>query len=276
MARPTLDVLLYHDVSDDGGVDARSNPAYTTSISRLERHLELLRRRAYRFLRTDQWLDLRSRKEGGTVRWAMLTFDGPHVGWFTHVVPLLCRTSTPATFFITSAWVGEAHPFPESRSIRWSDVRELLRHDAGSAGGLFDLGCHSMTHAILSRSPAETDALFARRLRTEIVTSTEMVRTECRSPVRAFAPPKGRGSLVDMAEPLREARVEAVRWASMPGATNAFEADPFNLQIRYCDHLDAGDHGLRNELRGPAVRILRSTYRRARRVLALLAGRARP
>ena len=112
-------MLLYHDVcASEAERNETANPRFTTPLPKLRAHLEILREQGYRTLGLEDWLATRETAEGPSENpVAILTFDGPHEGWFQHAIPLLRETGTPAAFFITAGWIGAKHPYPESRNF---------------------------------------------------------------------------------------------------------------------------------------------------------------
>ena len=140
MAAATIDILLYHDVcSTFDEAETRSNPAYTTPLPKLQHHLEWLSDSGFKAVRLGEWLDARAERQRWQGKSVVLTFDGPHIGWFEHVIPLLVRLEFPATFFVTAGWVGTQHPYPESRHLSWVDIANIEQSTDKSGRQLFDL-----------------------------------------------------------------------------------------------------------------------------------------
>jgi peptidoglycan/xylan/chitin deacetylase (PgdA/CDA1 family) len=165
----------------------------------------------------------------------MLTFDGPHTGWFEYVIPLLKEREFPATFFVIAGWVGSQHRFPESRYLTWDDIAGIERCKVRSGRQLFDVGSHSMWHTTLDMQPGENGSKYHQRLHEEIVKATTVMRERTGLPVRTYAAPKGKGDLASLRKRFELAGIQAVRWASLPGKSNQYQQDLFDLQISYCD-----------------------------------------
>jgi len=232
----TVDILLYHDIARDEEEARRlSNPLFTTPLPRFKAHLQWLRRSRYKPIRLNEWLDARLQGERWQGKYVLLTFDGPHTGWFEYVFPLLVEMEIPATFFIIAGWVGPRHAFPESRHLRWEHIEriETLRGKKGKQ--LFDIGSHSMWHTTLDKKASENNAEYRKRMSEEIVEATRLIRNRTGCPVRTYASPEGAGDRTALAPLFRLAGLEAVRWAGYPGRMNVFMQDFWDLDISYCD-----------------------------------------
>lgn len=236
MAAATIDILLYHDVC--GMVEEAkscSNPAYTTPLAKLRYHLDWLCHSGFKAVRLGEWLDARVEGRLWRGKRILLTFDGPHVGWFEHVIPLLLRWQLPATFFVTVGWVGTEHPYPESRHLTWDDIAEIEQLTDRNGRQLFDVGCHAMWHTVLDRRSSESELEYRQRLDEEIIEACHLIREQTGFSVKAYAPPKGQGNLASLRLFFELADLAAVRWASLPGEQNRYRRDLFDLQISYCD-----------------------------------------
>lgn len=262
MSEATIDILLYHDIARNE-MDAKklSNPLFTTPLPRFRTHLQWLKRSSYKPIRLNQWLDARQKGENWKDKHVLLTFDGPHTGWFEYVLPLLVEMEMPATFFVIAGWVGEKHAFPESRHLRWEHISriESLRDRKGKQ--LFDVGCHSMWHTELDRRAGESSQEYHRRFEEEVVHSTEVIRRHTGCLVRSYAPPSGDGDLNLLRGHFSAARIEALRWATTPGKRNGYRTDFFDLQISYCDNLNYASTQLEIVLSDPMKRFCKRLLR---------------
>ena len=246
MTTDSIHILLYHEVcATNLERQTLSNPLYTTSISRLTEHLMYLQRSGFIGIRLGEFLGAgnHGRNRPGK-KYFILTFDGPHAGWFDYVIPLLRDMEIPATFFVTAGWVGQGHPYPESRNLSWSHISGIEHITASSERQLFDVGSHSMWHTPLHRQVSETSSSFASRLMEEIVTATHMIRQHTGLPVLSYAPPKGIGDMNVLRPFFDMARITMVRWASLPGRINHFDDNLLDLQICYCDNSSHTDKKL--------------------------------
>ena len=239
-ARPgSVAVLLYHDISRDRTqAEALSNPDYTTPLPKLEYHLKWILNSGYHPLRLEEWIGVQRRGEKLPGNHLLLTFDGPHKGWFEYLLPVLERYAFPATFFITAGWVGADHPYPESEDLSWEDINRLTKVQDGDGRQLFDLGCHSLTHSILEQGSEEGQKGYRQRLREEIILPARVMRKHTDSPVLSFALPKGRGRPNELHPYFQQAGYQAVRWARLPGSINRMDKNLYDLQILYCDTLE--------------------------------------
>lgn len=148
MARGTLPplALAYHGVADvsrridQEGLFVRSED--------LRRQIAKLRDWGYVLVRFGELADLVGRSQGAGH--AALTFDDGLVDNLETLVHLLREEDAVASVFVTSGWLGEAHPAaPWTRIVTADELREL--HAAG-----VEIGAHSITHADLSTLPYES------------------------------------------------------------------------------------------------------------------------
>ena len=144
-----------------------------------------------------------------------LTLDDGYADWHEVVAPVLEDLGCPATFFVSSGFVGlgasAARVFRVERLGRTGDLAPLsvaqLRDLA--ANDLFEIGSHTVSHVDFSTT-ATPDALAA-----EIVGDRTRLEDWTGRPVRWFAYPWGRR------RQLVPSAVEYVRHAGFEGAFTA-------------------------------------------------------
>jgi peptidoglycan/xylan/chitin deacetylase (PgdA/CDA1 family) len=69
-----------------------------------------------------------------------LTFDDGHKTWVEVVLPTLTELAIPATFFVTTSWVGKQ---AGSTALSWSDCQQLVAAN-------MTIGSHTVTHRALA------------------------------------------------------------------------------------------------------------------------------
>jgi len=157
---------------------------------------------------------------GGTLS---VTFDDGYADNFIVAAPILERLKIPATFFVTTGFIGSSVPAPWDEALEWAQswmswdqVREL------AARG-FHIGSHSDRHLMLS----DTDPP---KLRVDLETSKRTLEQELRTPARFFAYPfGGRKDISDASRQLvREIGFECC--LSCFGGVNPVKSDPYFLQ----------------------------------------------
>lgn len=161
----------------------------------------------------------RGKEMGGTLS---ITFDDGYRDNFETAAPILRRLQLPATFFVTTGFLGsrtvpswDQHLAVQPGWMDWNQVRAL------AAQG-FEIGCHTDTHIDLGTATAEA-------VRAELEVSRQRLRVELGSPADLFAYPFGGR------QNICERSLELVRAAgfsccvSCCGGVNTPSADPFGL-----------------------------------------------
>lgn len=111
---PHAIILLYHRI-----VDIDSDPQLLCVSPRFfEEHLEIINR-YYRPIHL-QYLRERLRRGNGLHRSVVITFDDGYAENLYQAKPLLERYGVPATFFLTSGYIGQG------REFWWDDLERLL------------------------------------------------------------------------------------------------------------------------------------------------------
>lgn len=157
---------------------------------------------------------------GGTLS---VTFDDGYVDNFSVAAPILKRLNIPATFFVTTGFIGSTIVPPWDGQLRvpqrwmsWDQVRELR-----SQG--FDIGSHSDRHlSLTSCEPAV--------IRSDLTTSREKLERELGARVGLFAYPFGGREDISTTsrELVREIGFDCC--LSCFGGTNPATSDPYHLR----------------------------------------------
>lgn len=157
---------------------------------------------------------------GGTLS---VTFDDGYVDNFTIAAPILRKLGVPATFFVTTSFIGTAIVAPWDDGLKmpqkwmsWDHVRELA-----SRG--FEIGSHTDTHVNLSTTAPP-------KVREDLVASKEKLERELGAAARLFAYPfGGREDISDASRELvREIGFECC--LSCFGGVNTANTDPYFLR----------------------------------------------
>jgi len=177
-------VLMYHSVSE--ALAARRYP-YAVTPARFESHLRFLRRRGIPILPLSEVAEnIRAGRPAGRLA-AAIAFDD---GWrdnFTSAYPLLRKYSAPATFFVTTDWIGRAEaPIPALADIRipggamigWDDLRQA------AVEGLVSIGGHGRSHVPLTGRPSD-------EARSEVIEAKRRLEDGLGRPVPLFSYPAG-------------------------------------------------------------------------------------
>ncbi|MEV5956396.1 polysaccharide deacetylase family protein [Streptomyces sp. NPDC051987] len=116
------------------------------------------------------------------VRPVLITFDDGYEGVHRYALPVLAKHGFASTLFVSTGWIRGAYDTGGGLDVMldWDQVRDL-------AGAGCEIGGHSHTHP-------ELDQLDDERLRTELVTSREIVTDELGTAPASFAYPYGYSS----------------------------------------------------------------------------------
>ena len=108
----------------------------------------------------------------------IITFDDGFKDNYTTAYPILYKYDLPATFFITTSFVGK------KGYMEWKNVRELAQSG-------FDIGSHGVTHRKLS-------ALSLHRVEEELKFSKEIIEAKIHKSINLFAAPYGDKNSVNL------------------------------------------------------------------------------
>jgi peptidoglycan/xylan/chitin deacetylase (PgdA/CDA1 family) len=130
--------LAYHNIHERSLPPnvPRTASMYHISSDLFTQHLDSIYASGHKVLSVGEFIASPDRRAGSVV----LTFDDGWMGAFAIAVPLLARRGWPATFFITSDFVG-----------RQGFCRPQMIQEAASAG--MEIGIHGTTHRMLSSCP---------------------------------------------------------------------------------------------------------------------------
>jgi peptidoglycan/xylan/chitin deacetylase (PgdA/CDA1 family) len=162
--------------------------------------------------------DLVDARDAGGRKCVALTFDDGYADWHEIVAPVLEQFDCPATFFVSSGFVGlgpaEARKFRVERLGRSADLAPLTVAQLGdlSANDLFEIGSHTVSHVDFSVDSTPGG------LAAEIDEDRKRLEDWTGNAVRWFAYPwGGQRQLVPVAvEHVRRAGFEAA-FTALPG-----------------------------------------------------------
>ncbi|TVP58434.1 MAG: polysaccharide deacetylase family protein [Gemmatimonadales bacterium] len=156
---------------------------------------------------------------GGTLS---ISFDDGYRDNRTIAAPILSERGLPATFFVTTGFIGTDRVTPWDRELgirsewmRWDDVRDLKEMG-------FELGAHTVNHVDLGK-------VHGPLAREEILESRARIEAETGAEVRSFSYPFGG------VQHFTEANRELVRELEFECCLSAFggivgqDTDPFRL-----------------------------------------------
>jgi peptidoglycan/xylan/chitin deacetylase (PgdA/CDA1 family) len=208
-------IVAFHRINDDMPQDG-----LTCSAAKFEKFCRYFSSR-FRVVSLREQIagSRRGQDMGGSLS---ITFDDGYLDNFQVAAPILQKHRLPATFFVTTGFLGTSIVAPWDASLltapRWMDwthVRQLL-----SLG--FEIGNHSDTH--LNMATSGPDAI-----RDDLSASREKLKRELGVKAQLFAYPfGGRDDISDAARTMvRDLGFECC--VSCHGGVNASNADPYFL-----------------------------------------------
>ncbi|MEL7563859.1 MAG: polysaccharide deacetylase family protein [Dehalobacterium sp.] len=138
-----IPVLMYHDFAPKVSKELSS---ITVSAELFEKQLKALLDQGYTpvsFYQLNQYLN---REAGLPSKPVIITTDDGYLSNYTMAYPLLKKYQIPATFFITTAFMGKSTQYSH---ITWAQAKEMEQ------SGLIDIQSHTHRHLLLNLLPEE-------------------------------------------------------------------------------------------------------------------------
>lgn len=175
-------ILMYHHVCPLDRIPVRQIDQegwrYTLSPGLLNRQLDYLKARRYRFISFSEYVERLPQIAKGRELLTTVTFDDGWLDNFSYALPILSQKRIPATFFVVS---GRMERISSDRRMSAEQLRLL------SNSGM-TIGAHTRSHPNLTEvSGAELDQ--------ELRGSREDLENILQRPVRFFAYPGGQFNL---------------------------------------------------------------------------------
>jgi peptidoglycan/xylan/chitin deacetylase (PgdA/CDA1 family) len=208
-------VLVYHRENDE------MRDGVTVSREQFDRQMQLLRRE-YPVVPLEDIAKGRTRRDTRRPVVAV-TFDDGYLDNFENALPILSRHHIPATFFVSTGFIGTDRGFDHDLrklgralpNMSWDQVRQMRRQG-------FGIGAHTVTHLNCARTPIE-------EVRRELLESSETLQHQLGVKDVMFAYPFGgkRDITAAVREEVRRAGYTAC--VSAYGGANRGPVDPFNI-----------------------------------------------
>lgn len=174
---PYATVLTFHRVND------RDDDSLTIHPRLFEELLDVLMRE-YRVVSLSCLRDMMRKRQPVPARTVAITFDDGYLDNFDVAAPILKQRHLPATFFVTSGYIGTTRQFfwDSSDSVShplmtWDHVRQLYAEG-------FEIGAHSVNHLNLGKCSPDV-------VRKEVVDCKRQIEDRLGSQVAGFAYPFG-------------------------------------------------------------------------------------
>ena len=214
--RSTMMIVAFHRVNDQMAEDG-----LTCGAAKFEAFCRFFRKYARIVALSEQ---VAACREGEDMRGTLsITFDDGYRDNFEVAAPILESLKLPATFFITTGFIGSQTIAPWDAALprqpgwmSWDHVRSLLARG-------FEVGAHTHTHIDMGRADEAT-------MRTELQVCRDRIRQELGFVPQLFAYPFGDP------ENITERSRELVRelgftsCASCHGGVNAAGTSPYQLR----------------------------------------------
>ena len=242
-------ILMYHEVQDPARPNPPAPPSWTVNVDVFRQQMERLRSNGYTGMSISRWLAERPVQR---IRPVVLTFDDGLRGNIDYALPVLLEMGWTATFFITTAMIGQVgYATPDE----WRDAS-----DKG-----MDIASHGVSHTPLG-------ALDPELALGELMQSRHVLETTVGVPVVGWSWPHG-DVPADGVDLLKTA---GYRWAATSREAPARDSDdPLSLPrlpVRSW-HTAVGIAGLVSS--SPLNRLKIAAGYRAKRIVKSLLGRGR-
>jgi peptidoglycan/xylan/chitin deacetylase (PgdA/CDA1 family) len=224
-------IIYYHRI---GGRDVLTKPA-----AEFRRDLIYLRRK-YECITLSELCQRLRRGTPLRRRTAVVTFDDGYRDNYTVAMPVLQEVGVPATFFVSTGFIGAERGFPHDEEVdeglqgtlnkerqrylnlTWDDLRAM--EEAG-----FEIGSHTVNHANLGSADQQT-------ITRELEESLSILNRELGERPRAFAFPWGKPENISVSAFESVARAGYYTAVSAYGGSNTRGSNPLHLQ-----RMDAGN-----------------------------------
>ena len=209
-------IVAFHRVTDRLPEDA-----LTCSAAKFEAFCRFFRKHARVIALSEQVVACQEGKDvSGTVS---MTFDDGYLDNFEVAAPILRNLQLPATFFITSGFIGSRVIAPwdvelpqQPGWMSWDNLRSLVAQG-------FEIGCHTDTHIDMGLADQET-------VRRELEVSRQKINRELGIPVQLFAYPFGDRENITAGSRELVRDLGFACCASSYGGLNAVGTSPYHLK----------------------------------------------
>ncbi len=205
-AKPVVTALMFHSVNPKGP-SYKEEDSLVITPDKLNLDLEYLKRQGYRFIDTDQMVDLLSgwdNREPNSHKYILVTFDDGYRDNYLHAYPVLKRQSVKAVINIVVHYVERYDLAIPNRYLLWRHINEMRK------SGIIQVGSHTynshqygrleygdgpmMAGRRVTEGKVETYTEYQNRIRLDLSNSVRYIKKGTGEFPTAIAFPYGKAS----------------------------------------------------------------------------------
>ncbi len=146
MKAPEALVLMYHQILPDDAPEgwvpsSLADPRYGVGVRTFARQMACLRENGFATVSLDDWIGGRIPSGPSSAPAVIVTFDDGYESDWTLAAPVLESFAVPATFFVSTGYLGSSGMMDEDQLARLAE------------SPLFSVGSHGETHRFLTSLP---------------------------------------------------------------------------------------------------------------------------
>ncbi|KGA94349.1 polysaccharide deacetylase [Leptospirillum ferriphilum] len=149
MKSPQALVLMYHQIVPEGSPEgwvpsSLADARYGVTLRNFARQMSFLRENGINVVSLDDWIGGQVPGDSSPSPCVIVTFDDGYESDWTLAAPVLESFSVPATFFVSTGYLGSTGMMNEDQLARLAE------------NPLFSIGSHGETHRFLTTLPEES------------------------------------------------------------------------------------------------------------------------
>ena len=166
-------VLVYHDIGP------QPKGRMQIAVSKFEEQMRYLKAEGFTAVTLREFMEYTQLRRQLPPKSVVIGFDDGYKSFRQHAYPVLKALGFTATLFVYTDYVGAGR-----NALSWKELRDLVAEG-------FDVQAHSKSHADLRRQPGEAEALYARRMVSELRVADDLFKQHLGGSRQALAYPYG-------------------------------------------------------------------------------------